>query len=176
LASAAVLAACTPSSPPRPKEPSRPGDVTPFVRECGSAVYGTPNMKNAITIGPLALVGAPQAARLPPRAFKPHHGRFYAIKLLAVVKGPDDVTLTVPTSQRDSISLLYDPNARANKYGFLLSAGDAAVTFKVCPGSEPQYNGGFIATRPTCVSLEVQTKASSASGRVSLGAGRSCPS
>jgi hypothetical protein len=175
LASAALLAACSTSGLPHPTGPSSIEDVAPLVRECDSAVFGAPNMKNALTIGPLVLVGIPQAADLPPRAFKPHEGRYSAIKMLAMVKGSNDVTVTVPRSQRHSVSLLYDPTARANRNGFLFSAGDSRVTFKPCPGGEPQYNGGFIATRPSCVSLEVQSKASSTSGWISLGAGRSCP-
>jgi hypothetical protein len=132
-------------------------------------------MRNAVRIGPLVLVGIPQAAALPPRAFKPREGRYSAIKVLAVVKGSTDVTVTLPRSQRHSVSLLYDPTARANKNGFLFSAGDSRVTFRPCPGGEAQYNGGFIATRPTCVRLEVESKALSTSGWISLGAGRSCP-
>jgi hypothetical protein len=158
-----------------PRESSSNEGAAPFVRECDTAVFGDPNMENAIRLGPLVLVGVPQAASLPQRAFKPHEGRYGAIKLLAVVEGPNDVTVTVPMSQRDSVSLLYDPNARANKNGFLLSAGDPRVVFEACPGLEPQYNGGFIATRPSCVRLEVRSKASSTSGWISLGAGRSCP-
>lgn len=94
--------------------------------------------------------------------------------MLAVVKGSTDVTVTVPQSERDSVRLLYDPAVRANKYGFLLSAGDASVTFKACR-VEPQYNGGFVATQPTCLRLDVQSEDSSRSGWISLGVGRSCP-
>jgi hypothetical protein len=174
IATAVLLAACTSLGPPHPKKPSGAEDVAPFIRECDTAVFGDPNMKNAVRIGPLVLVGIPQAAKLSPRAFKPHEGRYGAIKLLAIVEESSDLTLTVPRSQRDSVSLLYNEGARANKNGFLFSAGDPRVTFQACPGMEPQYNGGFIATRPSCVSLEVQSKAATTSGRISLGAGRSC--
>jgi hypothetical protein len=175
LACTVLLAGCTTSGPPHPSRPSSIDDVSPFVRACDTAVFGDPNMKNAITIGPLVLVGIPQAANLPSRAFKPREGRYGAIKVLAVVEGSTDVTVTVPGSQRDSVSLLYDPGARANRNGFLLSAGDPSVTFEACPGKEPQYNGGFIATGPSCVNLEVQSQASPTWGWISLGAGRSCP-
>lgn len=174
LASAVLLAGCT-SAGPHPNGPSSDEDVAPFVRTCDSAVFGDPNMKNAVVRGPLLLVGTPQAANLPQRAFEPHGDRYGAIKLLAVVRGPHDVTVTIPMGQRDSVSLLYDPDARANEHGFLFAAGDARVTFEACSEREPQYNGGFIATMPGCVSLDVESKTSSASGWVSLGAGRSCP-
>jgi hypothetical protein len=144
------------------------------VRNCASAVFGEPNIENAVSIGPLMLVGIPQAARLPSRAFKPHEGRYSAIKVL-VVMGSSDVTVTVPAGQRDWVSLLYDPAARATRNGFLLSAGNPRVTFKTCPGREPQYNGGFIATKPGCVRLDIESRTSSASGWISLGAGDSCP-
>lgn len=121
------------------------------------------------------LVGIPQAARLPSRAFKPREGRYSAIKVLAVVMGSNDVTVTVPISQRHWVSLLYDPTARATRNGFLLSAGDPRVTFKTCQGGKPQYNGGFIATKPGCVRLEIESRTSSTSDWISLGASDSCP-
>jgi hypothetical protein len=152
--------------------PTSSDDVPPFVRTCGSAVFGTPNLRNAITIGPLVLVGVPQAAGLDRRAFEPHDGRFQAIKVLAVVPGPADVTVTVPSSQRGSVALLYDPAARANRYGFRFSSGDPRVTFASCGGTETQYNGGFLATRPVCVRLEVESESRRAEGWLSLG-GRS---
>ena len=175
LTSAALLAACTSASGPRPEGPPGGTDVAPFVRNCASAVFGEPNIENAVSLGPLMLVGIPQAAKLSSRAFKPHEGRYSAIKVLAVVMGSSDVTVTVPAAQRDWVSLLYDPTARATRNGFLLSAGDPRVTFKTCPGKDPQYNGGFIATKPGCVRLEVESGTSSESGSISLGAGVSCP-
>jgi hypothetical protein len=171
----ALLATCTSASGPQPEEPTGAKDIAPFVRNCASAVFGEPNIENAVSIGPLMLVGIPQTAKLPSRAFKPHEGRYSAIKALAVVMGPSDVTVTVPATQRDWVSLLYDPTARATRNGFLLSAGDPRVTFTTCLGKDPQYNGGFIATKPGCVKLEVESRTSSTSGWISLGAGDSCP-
>jgi hypothetical protein len=81
---------------------------------------------------PLVLIGIRQAAMLLDRAFEPRGGRYGAIKVLAVVRGTYDVTVTVPTDQRDAVSLLYDPEARANEDGFRFSAGDASVTFEAC--------------------------------------------
>jgi hypothetical protein len=170
LISAALLATCTSASDPRPEGPTDATEVAPFVRNCASAVFGEPNIENAVLIGPLMLVGIPQAAKLPSRAFKPHEGRYSAIKVLAVVTGSSDVSVTVPAGQRDWVSLLYDPTARATRNGFLFSAGDPRATFKTCPGGEPQYNGGFIATKPGCVRLDVENRTSSASGWISLGA------
>jgi len=175
LVFAAMLWACTSSDVPEPSGSSGVEGGTPFIRGCDSAVAGDVNMRNALTIGPLVLVGIPQAANLPRRAFMSHDGRYGSIKILAVVKGPSDVTVTVPEDQRSSVRLLYDPDARAHRHGFLLSAGDERVTFEACPGIEAQYNGGFIATMPTCLNLQTQAEGLSASGWISLGAGSSCP-
>jgi hypothetical protein len=176
LVSALLLVGCSSSNSPDGQGRSV-AQLPPFVRDCVTAVFGEPNLKNSDAIGPLVLVGIPQAAKLPPRSFEPHDGRYGAVKMLAVVRGSDDVTVTVASSQRDTVSLLYDPDVRANRNGFLFSAGDRSVTFEACPGSnpEPQYNGGFIATQPGCVTLDVTTDTSSTTGWVSIGAGRSCP-
>jgi hypothetical protein len=172
LTCAVMLAACT--SGDTAPAPTPPPHVTGFVRGCDSAVFGHPNMQNAISIGPLALVGIPQARLLPPRAFRPHHGRYGAIKVLAVVKGREDVTVTVARNDRRTIALLYDLNARANKNGFLFSSGDYHVTFEACGDTSLNYNGGFIARRPTCATLQVETVTSSQSGSLTVGDG-SCP-
>ena len=173
LAVALLLGACTSDAHPTPASGGE-SDPTPFLRSCGSAVFGDPNMRNAVSIGPLILVGIPQAAKLPPTAFEEDHGRYDAIKILAVVKGQRDVTVTVPASLRESLALLYDPNASANKHGYPFSAGDARVTFAACPEADAGYNGGFIATQPTCATLEVETETSSDSGSLSIGRG-ACP-
>lgn len=172
---AAMLWACTSSGVPVPTGSSGVEGGTSFIRGCGSAVAGEVNMRNALTIGPLVLVGIPQAANLPRRAFKSDDGQYGSIKILAVVKGTRDVTVAVPEDQRSSVRLLYDPDARAYRHGFLLSAGDDRVTFEECHGIEAQYNGGFIATTPTCVNLQIQAEGFSASSWISLGAGASCP-
>jgi hypothetical protein len=174
IASAVVLSACT-SDQPHPTVTPSTAVPAPFIRECGSAALGEPNMKNAVTIGPLVLVGIPQAAVESRRVFGPHKGRYYAVKVLAVVMGTDDVTVSVSENQRGSVALLYDPDARANKNGFLFSAGDPSVRFGACPGGDWGYPGGFIAKHPICVTLDVQTKDSSVSGSIPLGVGRSCP-
>ena len=173
LASVLLLAACT-SEASRPPAPTVPPHAPPLVRDCGSAVFGGPNMKNAMRIGPLILVGIPQAAKLSARAFEPDHGRYDAIKVLAVVKGDQDVTVTVPSSEAENFLLLYDPNARANKHGYPFSARDPRVTFEACPGTSAGYNGGFIARRPTCAALKVRTGTSSDEASLTVGAG-SCP-
>ena len=174
IASAVVLSACASDHPHRTLMPSTEVPA-PFVRECGSAAHGEPNLKNAVTIGPLALVGVPQAATESRRVFGPHEGRYYAVKVLAVINGSHDVTVSVSENQRRSVALLYDPNARANKKGFLFSAGDPSVRFGACPEADVAYPGGFIAKHPICVMLHVQSKESSLSGSIALGVSGPCP-
>jgi hypothetical protein len=169
---ALVLAAC-PTSAPSDEEPG--ADPEGLTRGCDSAVFGDPNLENATRVGPLALVGIGEAATLPPRAFRERNGRFQAIKILAVVMGSKDVIVTLPTSQRAHVALLYDPRAKGNKYGFPFSAGDFRVTFRACPPNDAQYNGGFMAKLPICVRLEVESGGAELTpGWLSLGAGFPC--
>src|SRR5512134_2806790 len=174
LASIMILAACTSSGVEDATGPASAEGIPVFVRDCGSAVFGQPNMRNAEAIGPLVLVGVPQAAGLSPRAFRPSHGRYGAIKVLAVVVGSNDVTVTVSEPHRGTVALLYDPTADANRYGFEFAAGHPAVTFSACAGGDAQYNGGFIAKRPTCVTLDVESGVVSMSRSFPLGRGQSC--
>jgi hypothetical protein len=174
---ATVLAACTNGSTTRPARNAPMVDAEGFVRTCESAVFGDPNLRNALTVGPLILVGVREAATTSTRTFQERHGRYQAIKILAVVRGSDDVTVSVPVTWREHVALLYDPAAEANRYGFRLSQGHSEVTFEACPGTDAQYNGGFLATRPDCVRLIVELQGSEPlTGWMSLGAGRSsCP-
>jgi hypothetical protein len=174
LAAALVMAGCTTerSTVTTSTSPAT-GGVFPFVRTCDSAVFGQPNMRDSVRIGPLTLVGTAQA--LSPSTFEPHQGRYAAIKVLALVTGPDDVTVTVPLSERDSLFLLYDPGARGNRHGFLVAAGDAQVRFEACGEIEPQYNGVFLATEPGCAQLEVSSEGSGLTrGWINLGGRSPC--
>ena len=180
ILSTLMLAACSPDRPhttsdrqPPISTPAVEALPVPFVRGCETAVFGEPNMENAFKIGPLVLVGIPQAESS--RVFKPHEGRYVGIKLLAVVNGLDDVTVSLSESQRESVALLYDPKARANKNGYLFSAGDSRVLFTACPRTGAQYNGGFIAKHPICVSLDVLSEGFSLTRSIPLGMAASCP-
>jgi hypothetical protein len=130
--------------------------VFPPTRTCDSAVSGDVNMPRAVHIGPLALIGTGQ--RLAATTFEPHHDRYAAIKVLAVLHGRRDVVVTVPLSQRESVFLLYNPTARGNRHGFRVADADAQVRFQACPGPAPQYVGGLLVTRPGCVSLDVDVE------------------
>ena len=172
LAAALVIGGCTPERSTVTTSPPTTG-VFPFARTCDSAVFGQPNMRHAVRIGPLTLLGTARA--LAPSTFEPHQDRYAAIKVLALVTGSDDVTVTVPLSERDSLFLLYDPAARGNRHGFLVAAADAQVRFEACGGSEPQYNGGFLATESGCAQLEVSSEGSGlVRGWINLGGRSPC--
>jgi len=176
ILAAIVLAACTSGPGPPDEQPTLSPDEEGLVRGCESAVFGDPNLKNALRVGPLALVGIHEAATLSAKAFHQRHGRYSAIKILAVVEGSDDVTVTLHPNWRENVALLYDPRARGNRHGFRFAAGDHRVTFQSCPQGEAQYNGGFLATRPDCVKLMIEPEGSEPrTGWISLGAGLSCP-
>jgi hypothetical protein len=130
-------------------------------------------MKNAIGVGPLALVGVQEAARATSADFMSRHGRYFAFKLLAVVSGSRGVTVAVSKEQRGQFTLLYDPRAAATKDGFRFAAGNPVVTFKAC-GRGTQYNGGFLARRPGCLTLEVQVAELPRTHRISLEVGSRC--
>lgn len=142
LVVAIALSACPTSARPPEDAPTREAAPDGLVRGCASAVFGDPNLDNASIVGPLALVGVREAATLEPRAFRERQGRLQAIKVLAVVMGAEDVTVTVPPSERAHVALLYDPRARGNRNGFPFSAGHARVTFRACPsGGGPVQRG-----------------------------------
>lgn len=172
-----LFTSCTSGAEPRDERSAPEPGAAVLVRGCESAVFGDPNLGNALVVGPLALVGIREAATLPTTAFRRRQGRYPAIKILAVVRGPSDVTLAVHPNWRENVALLYDPHAGGNRHGFRFAAGDERVTFESCARGEAQYNGGFLATRPDCVRLEIRSEgAEPMTGWVSLGAGLSCPS
>ena len=78
-------------------------------------MVGSPNMKNAIGVGPLALVGVHEAGRATAADFISRHGRYFAFKLLAVVGGSRDVTVAVSKEQRGQFTLLYDASCRGDQ-------------------------------------------------------------
>ena len=155
-----VVVGCTSlgSSTTTPTPPTRVRRVVPFTRSCNSAVFGQPNTRDALRIGPLRLIGTGQP--LARSTFEERHGRYPAIKVLAVVAGRNDVTVTVPLTQRDSLFLLYNPAAPRNRWGFRVAEADAQVRFKACPGADPQYDGGFLSSGARCVELEVESASS----------------
>jgi hypothetical protein len=144
--------------PPRPET----------VRDCRSAVYGeeiAPSaLKDAVVAGPLTLVIEGGWVDLPPRAYAPNT----ILKVLAVVRAGEPVTLVVPSEDRDRLSLLYDVSEPGPQRPLRLSDGTTSVRFTACtrsdqwiPGKpypdkrETQFNGGLFIRGAHCAPLDV---------------------
>lgn len=185
LAAALVAAACSsggakphpplnasasPGSVAGPTESSSPGPVPgAFVRTCQTSVYGDLGKgwrkdKNAVVVGPLALLFPGGYANAPRKFFVRHGTGYYSQKVLAVVEQGATVTIAVAPAVSGVVSLLYDPERFNQSGGYEVSDGERAVTFKACargkaligpPNSATQFPGGFIVAGPRCVPLEV---------------------
>ena len=148
------------SGPPTGDAPIRPAI---FERTCGSDVYGNlgRNWRGAATvIGPLALVYLSTYADATARTFGACGDRYLSLKLLAVVDPGRDVTVTVLTSLRDRLGLLYDPSAFKMTGRYRVIEGEPAVMFRPCEiHRATQFNGGLIAAGPGCYALNVRVEA-----------------
>jgi hypothetical protein len=138
------------------------------VRDCQSAVYGekvAPQaLDNAVVAGPLTLAGAAAWENRPARAI----ARERTLKVLAIVRAGERVTLVVPPAERDRLSLLYDASEPGPRRPLRLSDGTFSVRFSACTESEEwipgerypdqrrtQFNGGFFVRGPHCAPLDV---------------------
>jgi hypothetical protein len=170
-----------PNGPPRPET----------VRDCPSAVYGeeiNPRaLEDAVIAGPLTLAVEAGWADRPARAYAPER----VLKVLAIVRAGERVTLVVPGGERDRLSLLYDVTERGPPRPLRLSDGTWSVRFTACTSSEEwvpgerypdtrktQFNGGFFVRGAHCAPLDVWTDGQEEPLRrwLSLGTGdRPCP-
>ncbi len=166
---ALLCAACTttsisPSLAVRPSADSPSVDVSTrsaiFERECGSDVHDNLDkhlLTDATVVGPLKLVFLSDYADATAQIFGARGDRFLALKVLAVVDPGRSVTLTVPTSLRDRLGLLYDPSAWKTTGRYRVAEGDPGVRFLSCDIERAtQFNGGLIAAGPGCYALNVR--------------------
>jgi hypothetical protein len=147
-----------------PREPPRPETV----RDCPSAVYGegiNPSAReDAVVAGPLTLIIQAGWMDRPPRAF----AREPVLKVLAIVRAGERVTLVVPGDERESLSLLYDVSEPGPRRPLRLSDGTSSVRFSACtksgewiPGErypdprQTQFNGGFFVSGAHCAAVDV---------------------
>ena len=181
LAAAAALASCdgesTQSSGPPPAD---------SVRGCRTAVYGeiAPEVrKAAVAAGPLALLVVDGGRRA---AFEPSE----VVKVLALVRSGETVTVVVPDSERPRLSLLYE-FSRGPQRPLRLSDGTDSARLSACGRSEEwaqgrpypdtretQFNGGFFVRGADCALLDVWVEGRAAPLRlgVPFGTGdRPCP-
>ena len=112
------------------------------------------------------------------------------MKVLALVKTGETVTLVVPEGERQRLSLLYD-HGPGPKRSLRLSDGTFSVRFRACeqgeewaPGqpypdpNETQFNGGFFVRGAHCAWLEVWVDGQESPLPLALGLGtgdRPCP-
>ena len=146
--------------------------------ESSEFVDGLPRRVRAIAIraGPLLLPGATTFRDQPPQDFEPiasHPDRFYAQKMLVLVRAGRSVTLSVPNSE-EGVALLYDRERWGVVVdgGYRIEDGERAVHFTACRRSEPSFdpqssgspivgrwtafNGGVIVAGTGCRSIHVK--------------------
>lgn len=186
----AFAAGCTGSPSPRPaahptsSEMGKASLASAFQRTCDSSVYGTltKNWRStAVTAGPISWPYLRRSRDIPSDAFRAHHGRHPAMKVLALVRHGAVVEVAVPPREQRQVELLYDGSAFRDSGGYRMGDGEPAVTFHGCAQGQPamgpgptQFNGGFILSGARCVTLEVSW--GSNSRRVRIPFGRStCP-
>jgi hypothetical protein len=161
-AAAGCTAGPTPGSAPSRHTPSP--TLQGYVRPCASSVYGElgpVTARHDVIAGPLAFIGLNNYARLAPSQLRANGGKYFALKVLAVVKQGWQITVSVPGSQRGDAALLYDPDAMPSGPPYAFSAGEPAVTFPNCGGTQgswdagTQFNGGLLVRGPMCVDLDI---------------------
>jgi hypothetical protein len=138
-----------------PDEPI-PSDSEPFVRACGTNVYGELAdywRAESVVVGPLAFAYLKQ---LKDPSFATHFETNRGVKVLAVIEPHATATVIVPAHEREHLSLLYDPSKWTENSLYEAVLGDAAVTFEACPDGPPtQFNGGFLVAGARCADLDV---------------------
>lgn len=143
----------SPAASPSPKAPGV------FVRACDDSVFGELGRgwkKASVIMGPIAFVGLPSYRDGPDRYFRSRHGRYPALKVLAVVSGEGVISVSIAPGDTDRVRMMYDPSAWGDRNLYPLEAGDSTTVFGPClTRRSTQFNGGFLVTGRTCATLEV---------------------
>jgi hypothetical protein len=180
-----LVGACTSSSTssvvvdrtPAPSGSESPAEPRAFVRACDTAVYGRLSKDwraHATIVGPLALLSLPAYTTATPRTFDARGGRYRGLKVLALVDPGRAVTVSVPRSLRQRLSLLYDPAAFRSDGRFRVTDGEPVVRFHPCTMHRAtQFNGGLIAAGPGCYALDIRA-AGGHTRRIRFPLGRPC--
>lgn len=131
-----------------------------FIRTCDSRVGSGYDYDNAeipiLFLGPIAFLGIDfwWTSNQTHDYFKgdpekPHEGIKFAVVVDGSAEGP--VTVTIPEDNRHNVGLIYDPTIRLPT----VARTDHTVKFEVCEGIHAGFEGGFIVTEPTCMTLLV---------------------
>jgi hypothetical protein len=142
---------------PAPSGAPEPGRVAPPVRTCESHVVGDISgwRRTATIVGPVAFAGLPTYDETAPhRFFRARGDRFPTLKsLLIVERGP---AVTVRILQPARARLLYDPAGWTSQRTYRLEQGEPAMVFEPCDFlRSTQFNGSWLVTGRTCVTVEV---------------------
>lgn len=109
------------------------------------AQYPVDWQNNSYFVGPVAFYRLPE--RLPVPSWD---------EVFAVVEVSDSVTPVVPASERDSYSLIWNPEIWRTVDGdYTFSDGNPAVTLRSCDGYASVVIGGFVSNRTYSASLAV---------------------
>lgn len=153
-----------------------------IVRRCGSAQGGRLDpdwRRDAVTVGLISFY-AFEPFPMSGRPFQPVRPGYYRpFKVLALVKTGAVVTVVVPESERQYVSLVYDQKVRpaVPRTGMRVRDGHYSVVFRACRGVDQentQFGGGFVVAGPRCSRLEVSVAGEDGSRDVRLPFGRSC--
>jgi len=181
IAVAAMLASCDGESTQPPGPPT-----AETLRGCRTAVYGeiAPEVrKAAVAAGPLALLIVDDGRRA---VFEPSE----VVKVLALVRSGETVTVVVPDAERRRLSLLYE-FSRGPQRPLRLFDGTDSARLSACGRSEEwaqgrpypdaretQFNGGFFVRGAHCALLDVWVEGRAEPLRLGLPFGtgdRPCP-
>jgi hypothetical protein len=158
--------------------PSFPAS-TGYLRDCASSVdggVGSRDIRQSAKVGPLAFVWVRGAEQAPAAFFRRRPGGYPSGKYLVLVRSAEQVTVSVPPSERKVVALVYDP---AHFAPFLpVSKGERVVTFRACAGSSSaweastQFNGGIVVAGARCVVLDVRPASANRARRLRMPVGR----
>jgi hypothetical protein len=130
---------------------------------------------SSATVGPLALYSSGvlhrngHSSSAPASRFaEVRPGRYRIARLWAVLPPANEVTLTVPPSERRVLSLAYDPalwDRRGWSGAARIADGVWTVTFRGCPRKDAQgipprivFDGGLVSAGPRCARLRVRAR------------------
>jgi hypothetical protein len=174
FAAAGALASCDGESTQAPGPPT-----AETVRGCRTAVYGeiAPQVrKAAVAAGPLALLVVDGGRRA---AFEPSQ----VVKVLALVRSGETVTVVVPDAERRRLSLLYEfsggPQRTSSARLSACARSEEWAQGRPYPDPrETQFNGGFFVRGAHCALLNVWVEGQPEPLRLGLPFGtgdRPCP-
>jgi hypothetical protein len=138
---------------------------------CSDAGTATTDIRRRrdLVLGPLVLVRGKQWADSRPDAFRGH-----GFKVPATLPNGVVATLSVPTSMRGRVGLVFSQATQDHVMTTGVRGADTTVRFTACPAGERAgrsgWPGGLVIDRPRCATLVVtMASGESVRGRIPLG-------